>query len=983
MPQKSTEHPRPSTVLCVLGMHRSGTSLVMRLLSLMGAHLGPPESLMPPTEDNPKGYWEHQELVHLNEAILNTLGGSWDEPPEFGRGWESSPELAPLRRKARTLVRNDFQDTPLWGWKDPRNCLTLPFWRKIVPNIRCLVCLRNPLDVTASLQRRDKFATTKCMDLWLYYTAACMETTSGLPRLFISYEDLFQDWWREVQRLARFIDVPLAGAPSLKKELRSVIEDELWHHRSTVIDVLDTPELTMPAKSLYFVLGSLVRAEQDRAKGHVGSAKFQQSLDVLARYAAEERRRLLRLEAENVMLGVQLREKGDQLAEKERALADKERALAHRKRAVAKKDALLAETEAMMREAKAEAGAAYRKMDEVTNATGYRLLERVRRPIRWLAPEGTLRRVPLVAVTRGLNIILTQGLWTFLRRAVQVWRWLPHLHETRTAPYRLSLDGQYQQWLRIHSLTQAQARRMRERAARLTYRPKIAIIVPVYNTDLAWLRAAIDSVRAQLYDNWELCIANDGSTRPGVRELLDRYAVEDPRIKVTHSDENRGISAASDAALATATGEFIGLLDHDDELKPEALLEVVKLLNERPDLDFIYSDEDKRDLDGRLVEPFFKPDWSPDLLMSVNYVTHFSVFRKEIAETLGAFRNGYDGSQDYDLVLRVTERTDRIAHIAEPLYTWRKAPGSAAASVEAKDYAYRAAKRALQDSLSRRGVEGEVLDGAFKGWYRVKYRIQGHPRVTIIVPTKDRVEMLRRCIKSIERKTTYDNYDILVIDNNSEKPETLEYLDRLRWPVIRHQRLFNFAEIVNLGARQADSEFLLFLNNDIEVITPEWIEAMLEHGQRPEVAAVGARLLYPDGRVQHEGIIIGLGGGSAGNVDHGGYFALGQSIRNCSAVTAACMLTRPSVFWELDGFDERLRVAFNDVDYCLRARQKGYLIVYTPFAALYHYESASRGSLHPEEDEKFFRTRWGKPGEYRDPYYNENLDLGHPFTIRL
>ena len=671
------------------------------------------------------------------------------------------------------------------------------------------------------------------------------------------------------------------------------------------------------------------------------------------------------------------------LATKDKALATKDKALATKDKALAAKDADLAEKNKELAQKESHLRDIQMQLQAATSTIGYRLLERVRRPIRWLAPEGTWRRRAFVATSRGLNIILTQGPWTFLRQAVQVWQWLPRLRQAYVAEQQVSLDDQYQLWLGTHALTPARKTTIRREAADLKYRPCVSIIMPVYDPDPAWLRDAIESVRAQLYDNWELCIADDGSTRAGVRELLNESIQADERIRLMHMEKNQGISAASNAALALATGEFVGLLDHDDELKPDALFEVVKLLNVRRDLDFVYSDEDKKEPDGRLVEPFFKPDWSPDLLMSVNYVAHFSVFRKEIVDRLDGFRPTYDGSQDYDLVLRVTEITDMVAHIPRPLYTWRKVPGSAASAPDAKRFAYRAGKEALECALARRGLEGDVLDGQTKGRYRVKYKIVGNPKVAIIIPTRDRLDMLRRCVESIKRKSSYNNYEIIIVDNNSKQPETLDYLSSLTEKVISYPHEFNFPRMMNFAAREADCDALIFLNNDTEVITGEWIEAMLEHGQRPEIAAVGARLLYPHGQVQHEGIIVGLGGGSAGNIDHAGYWDLGETIRNCSAVTAACMLTRPSVFWELGGFDERLRVAFNDVDFCLRAREKGYSIIYTPFSTLYHHEGATRGKLHPEQDEILFRSRWGNPGEYRDPYYNPNLDLRHPFTIRL
>ena len=663
-------------------------------------------------------------------------------------------------------------------------------------------------------------------------------------------------------------------------------------------------------------------------------------------------------------------------------LSEQAATLAQRDAALAERDGLLAEKDAAIRELRGAFQDLEQQMEAIQRSLGYRLLERMRRAVNRLAPPGARRRALFVAWCRAFDIVLTEGWGPLLRRALPVWRWAPRIiRRARFTSQVGSLDEQYQLWLRTHALTSAQIRRIREEGARLAYRPQISIIMPVYNTDPAWLREAIESVRGQLYDNWELCIADDASTKPAVRALLREYQ-GDERIKVTYLGENQGISGASNAALPMARGEFVGFLDHDDELKPDALYHVVRLLNERPDLDFIYSDEDKRSSDGRLVQPFFKPDWSPDLLLSTNYVPHFAVYRKQIVDEVGGLRSECDFSQDHDLVLRVTERTDRIGHVALPLYTWRMVPGSAALEPEAKPKSIEAAKRALADAMQRRGSEAEIVAGPFSNTYRVCYRIRGQPLVSIIIPTRDRVNLLRSCIAKIDKKSRYSNYEILIVDNESRDEKTLDYLKKSRHRCLAYPGRFNFAGMMNFAVRQAAGEHVILLNNDTEVITPEWIEAMLEHSQRPEVAAVGARLLYPDGRVQHEGIIIGLGGGSALNVDHGGYFNLGQMVRNVSAVTGACMMTRRDLFEGLGGFDESLRVAFNDVDYCLRARERGYLIVYTPYAVLYHYESGTRGGLHPQEDELRYRRRWGEPGKYRDPYYNPNLSVRLPFTIK-
>jgi GT2 family glycosyltransferase len=637
-----------------------------------------------------------------------------------------------------------------------------------------------------------------------------------------------------------------------------------------------------------------------------------------------------------------------------------------------------------LRRMEAQLAEAESRIEQIQMSIVYRFASRTRKWVDRAAPWGTRRRSLFHYVVESLRVVADQGWGPFFRRLANVRRWGPRiLSKGLPLGATLPINEQYQLWLRRHAPSPEALAQMARDSETFGYRPRISILMPVYNTEPSWLRAAVDSVRRQVYGEWELCIADDGSTRTDANQVLGELDGGDPRIRVMRLERNEGIAAGSNAALRMATGEFVGLLDHDDELKPNALFEVVRLLNDHRDLDYVYTDEDKRDPDGRLVDPFFKPDWSPDLLRSVNYVTHFSVFRKELVDRVGGFRLGYEGSQDYDLVLRVVEHTDRIAHIALPLYTWRKAAGSTAASDDAKPFAYEAAKRALTDSLARRRVQGEVMDGPRRGYYRIRYTIRGSPNVSIIIPTRDKVDLLARCIESVERKSTYRNFELLVVDNDSHDPRTIEYLSALKGKVVAFAHDFNFSRIVNFATGYVDSPYILFLNNDTEVIAPDWIEAMLEHAQRPEVAAVGARLLYLDRRPQHEGILVGPRDGLAGNLDHRGYFALGESIRNCSAVTAACMMTRRSVFLELGGFEEQMRVAYNDVDFCLRAGEKGYLTVLTPYALLYHHEGGTRGrtgKTHPTEDERFFRDRWAG---YRDPYYNPNFDIDHPFNLSL
>ena len=549
-------------------------------------------------------------------------------------------------------------------------------------------------------------------------------------------------------------------------------------------------------------------------------------------------------------------------------------------------------------------------------------------------------------------------------------------------PGPVTADEQYAGWLAASTPGPARLADLAVAVAGLVDPPVISIVVPTYDSDPEVLGDTLESVAAQTYPHWELCLADDASPSEATREVVRRWAARDPRVRVDLREVNGGIALASNAALALATGTFVAFLDHDDLLKPHALAEVALALAAQPALDLVYSDEDKLDEHGNLVEPFFKPDWSPEHLTSRNYVGHLMVLRRSLVEQVGGFRQGYDGSQDHDLLLRVTELTDRVAHLPEPLYTWRRVPGSTAAVVDAKPYAFDAAKRALDDALVRRGLPGRATDGLLPSTYRTRYDVVGRPKVAVIIPTRNGVDLLRRCIDSVRERSTYRDLELIVIDNQSDDPETLEYLATFGGRIVRYPHRFNYARMMNLASWTADADQLLFLNNDTEVIEPSWVEALLEHAQRPEVGAVGCRLYYPNDAPQHEGVIVNYAGGAAGNVNFEGWWGFGDVVRDCTAVTGAVTMMRPAVFFEVGGFEERLRVAFNDVDLCLRVRQAGYRVVYTPYATLYHHESATRGFVPHPEDDAFFDRRWEPRSErFHDPFYNPNLDRSYPFKI--
>ena len=527
---------------------------------------------------------------------------------------------------------------------------------------------------------------------------------------------------------------------------------------------------------------------------------------------------------------------------------------------------------------------------------------------------------------------------------------------------------------------------------RLTIRPLFSILIPVYNTPAPWLREALESVYNQVYQEWELCLADDGSTRQETLEVLEEFRMRDPkRIKYERLPGNSGIAVASNTAASLATGAFLALLDHDDVLTPNALLEMALRLEQTPEADLLYSDEDKLTMAGEFVQPFYKPDFSPELLLTHNYLCHFSAIRTSVFWDVGGFHEGVDGSQDFDLFLRVTEVARSVEHIPQILYHWRMVPGSTAADISAKGGPWHESSRqALRAAIARRHWQAEVMDGLLPDTYRVKFAVAPTEQVTIIIPTKDKVDFLHVCIESIRKHTTHPSYEILVISNNSEHAETYAYLESaMRDKILRFLRYdvpFNYAAINNFAVRHCDSPYLLFLNNDTQVTNAEWLTSMLEFAQHKAIGAVGAKLLYRDGTIQHAGVVLGIGGVAGHShrymAEHRpGYFGQLNVIRNYSAVTAACLVTRREVFEAVGGFNEDLAVAFNDVDFCLEVGKAGYRIVYTPYARLFHYESASRGSDTTLENAGRFRAeiaymlaKWGLWLQH-DPYYNPNLTL--------
>lgn len=1267
---------RNRKAICILGMHRSGTSAMARALNLMGAYLGPPDKMMPPRDDNPEGFWEHADIVDFHDRLLLTLARTWDDVSPLPRQWWALPEIKPYHEKLTELIRREFTERPLWMWKDPRTCLVLPLWQEVCSELRIDVCpviiLRNPLDVAASLQRRDHFVTAKSLALWQLYNLSALYWTNQSQRVLIHYDTLLEDWESCLRKVATTFDLTLPDDPELRQELVSFLKPRLRHSLSEVNTLLRDKTVPPSVALTYLLLlqtersGTQLSSEEFSEKiarlytEHRASAKMMippllqvyRSLEQI--FSGEdlahiyviadgefheydiplsgETKDILRLDPVNIPAYVEIASVGllrcrpDSSAtvpelcwhpgEKFRELElgpntvlvknegevlgflattddpqlflrnippepdgkngqttlriamrvehvvteewtktfgerQRQEEEAHRK-ALQLTSAKLKESEATVAQVRAalglreettvltsghieelkeairghrgplgrlrsslnycnrlfrwprvhqmqldlvhdlpeknkgsheaeieprfllrsslgqmpegwveisykmesfrkwlhpslylDAGAGFLETQKITLPRPFKVLTlssekneistlpslevpaEPKTEVRFLiflpGPVHGLRLHLLTASRaffpqdlriRELGILQMAGLllWRHLRPFVSqpglLLRMIQRsLNVGRREGFavirrRFLLQEQgvgagYQEWVEAYDrLTSEDRASIRQHSKQMGYKPLISVVMPTYNTPVQWLRLAIESVRNQLYPYWELCIADDASSAPQVKQLLEQYRLEDERVKVVYREKNGHISAASNSAIELATGDFIALLDHDDELAEHALYMVAVELNAHPDAAFIYSDEDKLDEAGLRYSPYFKSDWNPELFLCQNCVSHLGVYRTQLVREVGGFREGYEGCQDWDLALRIAERipVTQIHHIPHVLYHWRAISGSTALAIEQKNYAQEAQHKMLTSHFAQVGlVDVQILPGIGSHW-RIKYPLpHPAPLVSLIMPTRNRFDLLHRCVESLYQKTTYPNFELIIVDNQSDETSTLEYLQRLAnergVKVLRYDAPFNYSAINNFAVRHARGDIIGLLNNDLEVISPDWLEEMVSHALRPGIGVVGAMLYYPNETIQHAGVILGVQGIAGHAYAHKPRGTAGQVGRalltqNLSAVTAACLVMRRALFEEAGGLDEKhLPIAFNDIDFCLRLKQKGYENVWTPYAELYHYESASRGSEDTLEKQTRFQQEidymqrhWGELLQ-NDPAYNPNLTL--------
>ncbi|MFZ3184682.1 MAG: glycosyltransferase [Pseudomonas sp.] len=1034
-------------ILVVLGMHRSGTSALTRGLQVLGVALG--DNLMPAFEgNNTKGFWEDLEVVAINDAALAWLNMDWHSLGGFHHAHDWSGLLASeLAERAERYLRQQTQRYPLFGLKDPRMARLLPFWREIFQ--RCavepvfLISNRNPLSVASSLAARDGFLPGKSYYLWLEHMLPSLQETAGAPRCVVSFDRLLEQPTQELARIAAVADLPMPAAEALENYRQSFLDSGLRHFQHAPSDLAVDPNLATEAAELYDWLERLAVDElslDDNALSETLDSLRAQLLQLgpayrlliaLNQHAGElathkqvmgQKLEVLRGEFDQQGSLLQTEQRQGQLFLSRNATLQAEaEALSDTNAALQAEAEVLSDTNAALQ---AEAEVLSRRTTQLqldTEAIWASSSWRLTHPLRWLSAKksGLKRRCKRL----------------FLRQAKRLYHALPARFREpcmqlgfRYFGILLRGQGPYEAWRLNQSANVSSSARsshlafqrrslkadgcyMLESSSSQTYcylpprrtaaveselasfqrTPLISIITPVYGVEPCYLEALIDSVERQWYPHWELIFVEDAGPNPATRAYL--AGLSDERIKVQLCEQNGGISAASNIAISMASGEYLAFLDHDDELTPDALYELAKAINTH-DPDFIYSDEDKIDTLGNFSMPFFKPGWSPDALMSIMYTCHLGCIRRSLVNALGGLRPDFDGAQDYDLVVRLSELTQRIHHIPKVLYHWRTLPTSTAAGLDAKPYACDASRRLKEEALTRRGLTGNVEPVAeMPGQFRVNYHPIGTPKVSIIIPSRDNAAVLRRCIDSILLKTAYSNYELVLIDNQSHTEDALAYFKEVesdpRVRLLRDPQPFNYSAINNFGAREAQGSYLLFLNDDTEVLTIDWLERLLGFAQLSHLGAVGAKLLFPqDGGIQHCGVL-----NLAAGPGHAFYAAppnaplyFGRNILewNWLAVTGACLMIARSKFDAVGGFDEQLPVAYNDVDLCWRLHDQGWRSLVCNAVTLIHYESVSRGLDHedPVKLERLGRERrqlYRKhPGRFmQDPYFNPNLHAGN------
>ena len=1054
--------------IIVLGMHRSGTSMVARLLNMMGAYFATEETAMPPTAANPKGYWEREDIRQLNDRIFSLLGMSWDNIIDFKSDLLTAAIQQQLEEPASKIIFSLESHRP-WMAKDPRFCLLFSLWQPLLEVPIGVYVYRNPIQVAQSLKKREGFPLTLGIALWEKYNLCGLANGVNLPKILISHAELIRDPVGTVKKFYQdLLDCDVRGLRlPADKEIQAFIDAKLFHEQSnlylykdylnpqqatlfeafengTVFQLNPLPNLSGGAAEVLQEYKNKLVATEERIRLHQEITHRDQTIINLNHTIDQRDTEINQYNAEISRCNTEISQRDIEISRRDEEIRQNVANITQYQTQLDNYHNLLAINEnkaSNLQQKINKINQQYHELEIHLNESKTILTEKeqslavlasqvekqkhnIHHLLHWLkALDDDIKAIFNSLTWRAGNVITRIALTLMFKKAsltaqdhieeirqdINTWQQAENKNnlipaispssptKVTSLPKALSLvERDYQRWIKNYdTLTPKVIKRMQQRLHEWEYQPLISIVMPTYNTEEKWLRIAIDSVQQQIYPHWELCIADDASTQPHVRQVLEEYAQHDDRIKLLFRTENGHISAASNTALEMVSGELVAFLDHDDKLVRSALFWIAKAVLEHPDAMLWYSDEDKINENNQRFQPYFKSDWNPDLFLSHNLITHLAVYRTALIQQIGGFREGYEGAQDYDLALRAIEHLTpaQICHIPRVLYHWRMIDGSTAKDADEKPYAIIAAQKAIREHLARRNIEAQVMEAPdLPGTIRVQYALPSHlPLVSLIIPTRNNLELLHRCVESILNKTDYDPIEILIINNNSDDPATLTYLQQLedndQARIIDYSHPFNYADMNNRAVEYAQGEIIGLINNDIEVINPEWLSEMVSHLLRPEVGIVGAKLWYPNDTLQHAGVILGIGG-VAGHPHKGlprgnpGYFNRANLIQSLSAVTGACLIMQKSNFLAVGGLDaEHLAIAFNDIDLCLKMSERQLRVVWTPYAELYHHESASRGYEDtPEKIARFekeclyMKKRWDNL-LLADPAYNPNLTL--------
>ncbi|KAB2930666.1 MAG: glycosyltransferase [Candidatus Contendobacter sp.] len=1001
--------------ILVLGMHRSGTSALTRVINLLG--FGLPRALIPPSQYNERGFWETQVLADFHDRVLESAGSYWHDWSKFNSDWHGSPVSSPFREELKRIIDSEFGMNDAFVIKDPRICRFVPLWVDTLQSLQiqpyAVIPIRHPLEVVHSLRERDRFTDQKSLLLWLRHVLDAEGSSRHLPRAFCTYESLLSDWHGTMKRMGMQMGVvwPRLSMDS-RIEIGDFLSSKIRHHVFASQDLNAEKGIGEWIRETYHLLDGLYtdpndaiaqqRLDKIREDFDSGCATFGVAMRREEREAERQCDKALELDAT-------VRERTAEAARLENDLAEARRLIAELDTAVREQAAEAVRLESDLAEAQqcAEDSLAALQERMVEAARLRDDLESARQQSIALTQEiDEIRKSISWRMTAPVRTIGFQFPWLD-RQIHQAPEWMERLKSFRwrrenqhtgsraldpgvksSRPRPSAPVDPYAAWLRVnHWNPRSESELYRRLAMHYSRLPKISVIMPIYNPPIRFLTRAIQSLRCQVYSHWELCIADDASSDERVKPYLEELA-QDARIVVCFREKNGHISAATNSAAALATGDFILLMDQDDELAVNALAEVALSVADHPETDLLYSDCDKIDAEGNRYDPHFKPDWSPELLLSYMYAGQVLVVRRSLFEQVGGMRQGFEGSQDHDFALRAGEVARQVTHIPAVLYHWRCFRGSTAFSGHEKPYSFEAGLKAVQSALDRRGSQGQAYQPDWakrngNGIYHIRFPDTG-PSVTLIIPTHNRTDLLRQCLNSL-RRTTYRDYQIMVVDNESDQVEAQRYLQQLDHEVIhipnQHGKGFSFSYVMNEAVRRTKTDYVLFLNDDTEVITPEWLSSMMGYAELSGVGAVGALLRYKDGKVQHAGVVHGMDG----LCDHAfkltrrgdnGYLSYIAMARDCAAVTAACMLTPRRLFLEMGGFDtDQFAVAYNDPDYCYRLRDRGYRVVYTPDAELFHFEGQTRGFSDKPREIAAYRKRFKA---FEDPYLNPNLSRENP-----